>query len=61
MSRTMKMRSKRDRMVVMRSMFSAADLRSSYRPKMGFAAASTEARVLSWREDEEEEEAYEIQ
>ncbi len=32
MSLTMKMRSNRERMVVMRSMFSAALLRSSYRP-----------------------------
>ena len=45
-SRTMKIMSKRDRMVVWKSMFSPGVLRSSYRPKIGFAAASTEVRAF---------------
>mmetsp|Transcript_21945 Transcript_21945/g.54284 ORF Transcript_21945/g.54284 Transcript_21945/m.54284 type:complete len:252 (-) Transcript_21945:430-1185(-) len=46
-SRTMKIRSNRDKMVVCKSMFSCAVFRSSYLPEGGLAAASTAARELS--------------
>mmetsp|Transcript_29811 Transcript_29811/g.78209 ORF Transcript_29811/g.78209 Transcript_29811/m.78209 type:complete len:247 (-) Transcript_29811:1274-2014(-) len=46
-SRTMKMRSNRDRMVDWNSMFSSASLVSSHRPKAELAAAMTEVRELS--------------
>mmetsp|Transcript_41672 Transcript_41672/g.79645 ORF Transcript_41672/g.79645 Transcript_41672/m.79645 type:complete len:456 (+) Transcript_41672:753-2120(+) len=44
---TMKIKSKRLRMVVCKSMFSAAVFMSSYRPEGGLAAAITAARELS--------------
>ena len=46
-SRTMKIRSNRERMEGKKSMFSMVERVSSYRPYTGFAAANTEQRLFN--------------